>query len=321
MSVSARLSTPAGRAAALAVIDLVAESEEQLTDALRRVCGRSVAVGQVAFADLAGVDRGVAVRWSGGLAQLTPHGGVAVVDALLQQLTSLGIGLIQDVPAMTAFPEARSEIEARALSALGVASSPLAVDLLLGQHDAWSGGARDADSESTERDRRLMALLRPPLVVVAGPPNVGKSTLLNALAGRELSLAADEPGTTRDHVGALIDLGGLVVRWADTPGLRDTQGPESEAIALARELIEAADFVIAVGDKSSRDPRALVGKEPDLVVALRSDLGEPGWEFSFAVSVLGGSGVSEFAARVRDEILPPGDLEAGGPWNFWADEA
>ncbi len=54
---------------------------------------------------------------------------------------------------------------------------------------------------SEARDRVLRRLIDPPLVVAIGPPNIGKSSLLNALAGRSVALVADEAGTTRDHVG------------------------------------------------------------------------------------------------------------------------
>jgi len=322
MSVRARLSTPAGRAAALAAIDLVSESEDQLTPALERIGVGAIGIGSVTLAHLAGVDRGLAVRWAGCFAQLTPHGGVAVVSALLDALDDLGIEIVDELEPGAAFPEASSQIEAFALAALGRAHSPLAVDLLLAQHDLWSrGDGRGLDGVQTDRDRRLGYLIEPPLVVVAGPPNVGKSTLLNALAGRELSLAADEPGTTRDHVGALIDLGGLVVRWADTPGLRDAQGVESGAISIARGLIGAADFVVAVGDPGSADPRGVVGGGAGLIVTLRSDLGKPSWPSDCSVSVQAGCGIAGFVAGVRDLIVPPADLVSGKPWKFWSDRA
>jgi hypothetical protein len=321
MSVRVRLSTPPGRASALAVIDLVSESEFELEAALVAIGVGYVDTGSVKLANLAGIDRGLAIRWTGSFAQLTPHGGVAVGNALLTALSGLGIEVVQDIAPVHAFPEARSEVEARALTALGVATSPLAVDLLLAQHDAWRGCDRGLDSELSERDRRLGVLIDPPLIVIAGPANVGKSTLLNGLAGRELSLAADEPGTTRDHVGALIDLGGLVVRWADTPGMRDAQGAESVAISIARELIESADFLIAVGDRDSEDPRSVLGRQAGLVAALRSDLGMPCWAFDCSVSVRSGLGIAEFTAMVRDMVLPPADLACSEPWKFWSGQA
>ncbi|NJL31882.1 MAG: GTP-binding protein [Phycisphaerales bacterium] len=59
-------------------------------------------------------------------------------------------------------------------------------------------------------------------VVVAGQPNVGKSTLMNKMLGRSASLVADLPGTTRDWVAGWVELEGVALHWMDTPGLRHT---------------------------------------------------------------------------------------------------
>ena len=90
-------------------------------------------------------------------------------------------------------------------------------------------------------------LLVPPVVALAGPVNVGKSTLANALTGRVQSLAADLPGTTHDWTEALADFHGLPVRLLDTPGQRQTHDPiEREALALASERLAEADLVVLV---------------------------------------------------------------------------
>ena len=61
-------------------------------------------------------------------------------------------------------------------------------------------------------------------VVIVGAPNAGKSSLLNALAGRDVAIVSDEPGTTRDLIEIKLDLNGLPVLVTDTAGLRETQG-------------------------------------------------------------------------------------------------
>ena len=82
-------------------------------------------------------------------------------------------------------------------------------------------------------------------VVLAGPPNAGKSTLLNALAGRDAAIVSDIPGTTRDAIEVRCDLGGLPVVLVDTAGLRDTADPvEAEGVARTRRRIETADLVL-----------------------------------------------------------------------------
>ena len=82
-------------------------------------------------------------------------------------------------------------------------------------------------------------------VVIAGPPNVGKSTLMNALARREVSIVSPIPGTTRDLVEASLDLRGFPVTLVDTAGLRESDDPiEREGVARARRRAERADLTL-----------------------------------------------------------------------------
>lgn len=86
-------------------------------------------------------------------------------------------------------------------------------------------------------------------VVILGAPNAGKSSLLNALLKREAAIVTDEPGTTRDLVEAVLDLGGLKVRITDTAGLREPGGKvEAIGIARARERAATADLVLCLED-------------------------------------------------------------------------
>src|SRR4029079_19048222 len=86
-------------------------------------------------------------------------------------------------------------------------------------------------------------------VVLAGQPNVGKSSLLNALAGAELAIVTDIPGTTRDKVGETIQIEGVPVHVTDTAGLREA-GDAVEAIGVARSwsAIGEADTVVWLRD-------------------------------------------------------------------------
>ncbi|MFT4197986.1 MAG: tRNA uridine-5-carboxymethylaminomethyl(34) synthesis GTPase MnmE [Pseudoxanthomonas sp.] len=100
--------------------------------------------------------------------------------------------------------------------------------------------------------RRLRDGLR---VVIAGPPNVGKSSLLNALAGRERAIVADLAGTTRDVVTETLHVGGVVLELVDTAGLREGgDAIEREGMRRALQELERADLVLAVVD--ARDPQA-----------------------------------------------------------------
>lgn len=87
------------------------------------------------------------------------------------------------------------------------------------------------------------------LVVLAGPVNAGKSSLMNAILGRKRSLVGPTPGTTRDYIEENIDLDGLPVRLVDTAGLRETSDSvEAEGVSLSRELYAQADFIILMRD-------------------------------------------------------------------------
>ena len=99
------------------------------------------------------------------------------------------------------------------------------------------------------------ALLREGItVVIAGQPNVGKSSLLNALAGAELAIVTPIPGTTRDRIGQTIQIAGVPLHVVDTAGLRDTDD-EVERIGVARswQEISAADIVLFLHDPTRRD--------------------------------------------------------------------
>lgn len=88
--------------------------------------------------------------------------------------------------------------------------------------------------------------------VIAGRPNVGKSTLMNLLAGCERSIVTDIPGTTRDVVEETVLLGDVLLRLADTAGLRETEDPvESIGVRRAQQKVKEADLVLAVFDASA----------------------------------------------------------------------
>jgi tRNA modification GTPase len=92
-------------------------------------------------------------------------------------------------------------------------------------------------------------------VVLAGPPNVGKSSLLNALAQREVAIVSDEPGTTRDVIEVKLDLRGLAIVVSDTAGLRAAVGKvEQEGVRRALARARTADLVVWLTDATNPQP-------------------------------------------------------------------
>jgi len=114
-------------------------------------------------------------------------------------------------------------------------------------------------------------------VVIAGAPNAGKSSLLNALARRDVAIVAAEPGTTRDAIEVHLDLAGLPVIVTDTAGLREAEGTvEKEGIRRALARIEEADLVLWVVDALApqwpgRAPH-ITAKNPQITALNKIDL-------------------------------------------------
>lgn len=110
-------------------------------------------------------------------------------------------------------------------------------------------------------------------VVIAGSPNAGKSTLLNAMIGRPAALVSDVPGTTRDIIEVPIDLGGMPFLLSDTAGLRDTDDVvESLGVAAARQHIDRADILLWLdaADPPQHERCVRVASKVDLVAAFET---------------------------------------------------
>jgi tRNA modification GTPase len=143
-------------------------------------------------------------------------------------------------------------------------------------------------------------------VAVIGPPNAGKSSLVNALARRDIAIVSASPGTTRDIIEVKLDLAGYAVVLADTAGLRESTEPiEREGIRRTKERAAASDFRLLVLD-GSNPIMELGGLEPDLVVRNKADLvrrREPGPLF---ISTKSGEGMEELIELLSREAAKHG---------------
>jgi tRNA modification GTPase len=156
------------------------------------------------------------------------------------------------------------------------------------------------------------------LLVLAGRPNAGKSSLFNALLGAERALVTEVPGTTRDAIEAHTDFAGWPVRLADTAGLWESADRlDRLGVAISRRYLAAADLVVLcveAGRPLGADETAILDEHPALLVRTKADL-VPDTEAGdgLAVSCVTGQGFDELrhvaAARMFADRTAFSDLE------------
>jgi tRNA modification GTPase len=154
------------------------------------------------------------------------------------------------------------------------------------------------------------------LLVLAGRPNAGKSSLFNALLGTERALVTEIPGTTRDAIEAHTDFLGWPVRLVDTAGLAESSDRlERMGVEVSRRYLSAADLLllcVEAGRDPGADEEALAAARPALVVRTKRDLANGGVE-GIAVSAVTGEGMDGLrraaADRVFGDRIALGDLE------------
>jgi tRNA modification GTPase len=144
-------------------------------------------------------------------------------------------------------------------------------------------------------------------LTIIGAPNAGKSSLLNALARRDIAIVSDVPGTTRDILEARLEIAGHVVHLADTAGLRYTsEAIESEGVRRALARAAASDMTLLVLDGSADEPYA--GLDHDAVsraafaVWNKSDLPWPAPHAGMRISAKTGAGLDLLLARIAEEV-------------------
>jgi tRNA modification GTPase len=253
------------------------------------------------------------------------HGGDAAARRILRDLEAAGcaIGTWRELH------EARNRFDAECREALTRAVTLRTATILLEQSSVlraclaelsaipWSAPERDAARGVLEE---LLSwaefgrhLAQPWSVVLAGRPNVGKSSLINALVGYARSIVFDQPGTTRDVVTAETAFDGWPLQLADTAGIRDdAQALESAGIERTHERLAAADCRVLVLDASlpaHPDDRRLLAAWPGAIcVANKTDLPTAwGTELppqALKVSAVSGKGIAELAEAIVATLVP-----------------
>jgi tRNA modification GTPase len=213
-------------------------------------------------------------------------------------------------------------LQALAAAALAEARTARTAAILLDQYQGAFGRALQAMLAALDRDeaRRLLndladrallgrRLTTPWRVVVAGAPNVGKSSLVNAVAGYQRCVVDGTPGTTRDVVSTQLAIDGWPVEWTDTAGLRDQAGDlEGQGIGRAHAAIAEADLCLWVVDASAPPvwPPSSVGAVR--LVVNKSDLPavwDPGQAAgAMHVSALTGAGLAELCQALGRWLVP-----------------
>ena len=172
-------------------------------------------------------------------------------DAAMAELDGQGAANCETDPVRSLYSSAL-ELSSTVEHALDVSEEDLGDAYFLALSRSLSGflsSVRDARRRLGER-----RLLRDgALVVLAGPPNAGKSSLLNALLGEDRAIVSSVPGTTRDSIEAWLDVGGWPVRLVDTAGLRESADSiEAEGVRRSEDLVSKADVVVLLEPTESQ---------------------------------------------------------------------
>lgn len=258
--------------------------------------------------------------------EIHSHGGLSALQRARQLLLAQGCHSVSWQEWIARHDD--DPIRAAAHRVLADARTERTAAILLDQYQGALRGAINSVFAAIGRDdpesaagllRLLLAraslgrhLTTPWKVVVAGPPNAGKSSLVNTLVGYARAIVAPAAGTTRDVVSTLTAMEGWPIELSDTAGLHDIDLPlEQAGIALAKEQLSAADLVVLVFDVSqpwSEGDHILLSDWPDsLVVYNKADL--PPHPMNRAstgikVSALYGDGVEGLSRQIAARLAP-----------------
>lgn len=244
------------------------------------------------------------------------HGGVAASRAVVSALVHQGCTARRDAPPRQG--AAVSQLQWDAQQALRHAvterTAAIALDQAQGAlHDAVAALADQGLADSLLRGVHQLLrwadlgchVTRPWRVVLTGAPNVGKSSLVNAMVGFSRVLVFDQPGTTRDVISVQAAIDGWPVWLLDTAGLRDSNDAlEAQGVRLAREALAAADLVVEVRDAT--DPSSAIVDLPAkrLVVWNKCDLGTPPRGAKLATSATTSQGITRLLTAIAQSLAP-----------------
>jgi tRNA modification GTPase len=205
---------------------------------------------------------------------ISAHGGVRVIERILQTLERLGASVGEPGDAVGLAWPTGSQIEHEAIEALTRAKTERAVRFLAWQRENLPAEleaiALLCRSDPAAARQRLTAiadgyavartLMEGVTVALVGPPNSGKSTLFNRLIGRPATVVSPQPGTTRDWVAEPVEMDGVPVTLVDTAGRRESDDPlEQQAVEVSRRVTERAEVRLLLLDGSQ--PLSSSGKE------------------------------------------------------------
>lgn len=189
------------------------------------------------------------------------------------------------------------------------------------EEDDGPVGAEEVTRHLDRADQDLAALLATAgvgerlragaLVVLAGRPNAGKSSLFNALLGRERAIVTDLPGTTRDAIEADADFDGWPIRLADTAGLRESADMvERLGVEVSQRYLAGADLVLVCAEAHAplgEGERALLQQHAAILVRTKADLAASDQALEgIPVSVVSGEGLAALRRAVADQVFGPG---------------
>jgi tRNA modification GTPase len=292
----------------------------------------------------------VLLRGEGDALEVHCHGGAAAVERILAALNAAGCEIMPWQAWIDG--ESSNEIAREASIALAGATTRRTAEILLDQLN----GALEREIAAAQQElhqgnlaaaqNRLAALLassrmghhltHPWQVAIAGRPNVGKSSLINALIGYQRAIVFDQPGTTRDVLSADTAIDGWPVRLTDAAGIRATVDPlEAEGVTRAKQQLSQADLVLWVLDASAipagcnvvetamhelaEEGGALAKDAHSLVVLNKIDLLEgDAWASHPAVitvSALDGLGINALLTAIAQRLVPtPLECDEGVPF-------